>query len=165
MNWYVYNVEACFENLSSVAFRVAAIASNWIENPLTMFLYPYLQFFIVMQNIQRFVIDPSTITSIVAELHELEQTFQHHKTSILTEDDLKCQLFTRIQAILPGTFNTMNPGITGSVLHSEVKFYLWARKVDPSSGYSNHPTWRSKRFSFYWIQHVSNRTTFWAATQ
>ncbi|RFM28392.1 hypothetical protein [Chitinophaga silvisoli] len=69
------------------------------------------------------MITQELVNRILVEIDALESDFQQHKGSILTEGDLKCQLFSRLQSIIPPPSATMNPEITGTSLHSEVSFF------------------------------------------
>jgi len=60
---------------------------------------------------------------ISEELRDLEREFQAHKALLLTEDDLQNHLFNRIRNRFPDNLHTMDRGITGCAIHSEVKFY------------------------------------------
>lgn len=71
----------------------------------------------------RVKINSQLIKLILHELENLAHEYLKHKALILTEDDLKCHLFRRIYSILPDSSKTINDGITGHSLHSEVKFY------------------------------------------
>jgi len=68
-------------------------------------------------------IDTDTINRIINELKNLETEYQTHKALILTESDLKCHLFSRIHALFPDGTKTIDSHITGTALHSEVKFF------------------------------------------
>lgn len=61
--------------------------------------------------------------SIINELQSLEKEFQEHKALLLTEDDLKCHVFKRIHSFIPDNTQTIDSDISGSALHSEVKFF------------------------------------------
>jgi hypothetical protein len=68
-------------------------------------------------------INAELVERIITELQNLEIEYQNHKALILTEDDLKCQVFKKISAIIPDNLPTINPNISGSALHTEVKFF------------------------------------------
>ncbi|RYD59142.1 MAG: hypothetical protein EOP56_02620 [Sphingobacteriales bacterium] len=61
--------------------------------------------------------------TILREIDILESDYRSNQGMILTEDDLKCNLFARLKNILPEQSPTFNPGVNGSMLHSEVKFF------------------------------------------
>ena len=60
---------------------------------------------------------------ITEELRDLEREYREHKALLLTEDDLQNHLFNRIRNRFPDNVHTMDRGITGCAIHSEVKFY------------------------------------------
>jgi len=68
-------------------------------------------------------INEEFIDRIITELQNLEREFQAHKALLLTEDDLKCHVFKRIHSFIPDNSQTIDSGISGSALHSEVKFF------------------------------------------
>ena len=68
-------------------------------------------------------IDSSLIGYIITQLESLQTEYQRHKALILTEDDLQSHLFSRIHRLFSVNTLTMDRGITGCALHSEVKFY------------------------------------------
>lgn len=68
-------------------------------------------------------IDENLVEKIMGLIRELELEFQNHKALILTEDDFKCHLFKKIYSLIPNKLQTIDSDITGSALHSEVKFY------------------------------------------
>jgi hypothetical protein len=57
------------------------------------------------------------------EVEGLKQEYQICQGMILTEDDLKCNLFARLKPRVPTGQRTINPNVVGSALHSEVKFF------------------------------------------
>jgi hypothetical protein len=69
------------------------------------------------------MINQELVNAILSEISDLEQEFQKNQGMILTEDDLKCHLFSKIKAIIPQALPTFNPLVTGSPVHSEVKFF------------------------------------------
>lgn len=69
------------------------------------------------------MINTELVGTIVTEICLLEEEYQQNQGMILTEDDLKCHLFSRLKAVLPQRLPTINRGVTGSPLHSEVKFF------------------------------------------
>jgi hypothetical protein len=61
---------------------------------------------------------------IIREIQEIEQEYQNCQGLILSEDDLKCHLFRRIYDLIPShNIRTANREITGSPLHTEIRFY------------------------------------------
>lgn len=60
---------------------------------------------------------------VLQKLQELQVTYNQDKALILTEDDLKCQLFRLIYDLFPRNSETFNPEITGCSVHSEIKFF------------------------------------------
>ncbi|WP_123947306.1 hypothetical protein [Chryseobacterium pennae] len=68
-------------------------------------------------------INLDSISLIIRKLQELEQIFQENKALILTENDLKCQLFRLIYDLFPISHETFSPDIKGCAVHSEVKFF------------------------------------------
>ncbi len=73
-------------------------------------------------NANRYIAPPM-LDVIEAELRQLEQEFQVNQALLLTEDDLQCHLFGRLRARYPTYIETMDRGVTGLAIHSEVKFY------------------------------------------
>lgn len=69
------------------------------------------------------MINQNTVDAILLEVHHLESEFRECPGMILTEDDLKCHLFSLIKSKVPMKARTINSGILGSSLHSEVKFF------------------------------------------
>lgn len=69
------------------------------------------------------MIEPKLIPLILSEISTLEQEYQASQGMILSEDDLKCHLFSRLRAILPQAMPTFNAKVLGSPLHAEVKFF------------------------------------------
>jgi hypothetical protein len=69
------------------------------------------------------MINQQLVQQIVAVIGEQAAEYQQHQGMILTEDDLKCNLFGKIKAMLPDYRPTLNPHVSGSLLHSEVKFF------------------------------------------
>src|SRR5688500_7133930 len=74
-------------------------------------------------NIISAFIGQSMVANIMAELQALEIEYQNHKALILTESDLQCHLFNRVRSRFPNNEPSMDSHITGSAVHSEVKFY------------------------------------------
>ncbi|PZU16618.1 MAG: hypothetical protein DI622_11425 [Chryseobacterium sp.] len=64
-----------------------------------------------------------SVNLILQKLQELQVTYNQNKALILTEDDLKCQLFRLIYDLFPRNSETFNPEITGCSVHSEIKFF------------------------------------------
>jgi hypothetical protein len=69
------------------------------------------------------MINQSTVDTILLEIKQLEKEYNDCPGMILTEDDLKCQLFSLIKNKVPMKTPTINSGVDGSSLHSEVKFF------------------------------------------
>lgn len=69
------------------------------------------------------IINQTTIDSILMEIQHFEKEYQDCPGLILTEDDLKCHLFSLIKNIVSMKSHTINAGVYGSSLHSEVKFF------------------------------------------
>lgn len=69
------------------------------------------------------IINSDFVDLIIEKLEILETEYQQNKALILTEDDLKCQLFRYIYDIFPRNLETFNSGITGCSVHSEIKFF------------------------------------------
>ena len=63
------------------------------------------------------------VTVVTTEIQELEKEYQQCQGLILTEDDLKCHLFSKLKAKMPMNERTINATVTGSSLHSEIKFF------------------------------------------
>jgi len=63
------------------------------------------------------------IEVVIQHLKELEKVYQLNQALFLTEDDIKCHLFRILDDLFSKYSPTINPGVTGSALHSEVKFY------------------------------------------
>lgn len=61
--------------------------------------------------------------SIETKIRELETEFQNSQGLILSEDDLKCNVFRKIYPLFQHSLDTMDQGIKGSQLHTEVKFF------------------------------------------
>lgn len=68
-------------------------------------------------------INQELVDRIIKELQSLESEFQEHKALLLTEDDLKCHVFKRIHSLIPDNTQTVDSDVSGSALHSEVKFF------------------------------------------
>lgn len=69
------------------------------------------------------IINDLLVDRILGQLQDLEAEFQRHKALLLTEDDLKCHVFKRIHSFIPDNSQTMDADVSGSALHSEVKFF------------------------------------------
>lgn len=69
------------------------------------------------------MINQTTVDTIITEIQQLEKEFQDCPGLILTEDDLKCHLFSLIKNKVSMRTSTINSGVYGSSLHSEVKFF------------------------------------------
>lgn len=63
------------------------------------------------------------VNIIKREIRNLERQYQRCQGLILTEDDLKCHLFSKLKKKLPMNERTINANTKGSSLHSEVKFF------------------------------------------
>jgi hypothetical protein len=68
-------------------------------------------------------IDQQLVGAILGEIAQLEKAYQFSQGMILSEDDLKCHLFSRISALFTSAVPTLNTGILGSALHAEIKFF------------------------------------------
>jgi hypothetical protein len=71
------------------------------------------------------MIGPHLISLIETAILDLAREYLGVPGLILTEDDLKCQLFHRILQ-LPGmdqTYQTADPGVLGSRVHAEVPWF------------------------------------------
>ncbi|WP_144038254.1 hypothetical protein [Soonwooa buanensis] len=64
-----------------------------------------------------------SVEVIIEKLHQLQTNYQSNKALILTESDLKCQLFRLIYELFPIDNSTFSEEITGCAVHSEVKFF------------------------------------------
>ncbi len=67
-------------------------------------------------------INETLVEKIIEYLKEIEIEYQKDQGLILTEDDLKCLLFSKLYGYLP-TSQTIDNGISASAIHAEVKFY------------------------------------------
>jgi len=67
-------------------------------------------------------IDNNLVKDIVDFLSDIEKEYQENQGLILTEDDLKCLLFSKLYGHFPKG-KTIDKGISASFIHSEVKFY------------------------------------------
>jgi len=67
-------------------------------------------------------INDALVEKIIGFLKEIENEFQKVQGLILTEDDLKCLLFSRLYGSLSPAA-TIDNGVSASAIHSEVKFY------------------------------------------
>jgi hypothetical protein len=67
-------------------------------------------------------INEALVNKIIEFLKELEHTFQKSQGLILTEDDLKCLLFSKLYHHLSHE-QTIDKNVFASAIHSEVKFY------------------------------------------
>ncbi|MGF7036877.1 hypothetical protein [Mucilaginibacter lappiensis] len=68
-------------------------------------------------------IDEALVAKILTEIKLLEIEYQSNQAMILTEDDLKCNLFARLKPLMPSRMPTINKDNYGSPIHTEVKFY------------------------------------------
>ena len=67
---------------------------------------------------------PTLKDSIISEILNISHEYQKNQGLILSEDDLKCHIFRKIYDLIPDhSMRTHNKGITGSPLHSEIRFY------------------------------------------
>jgi hypothetical protein len=69
------------------------------------------------------MINEQLVRIILGELNRIEKEYQFSQGMILSEDDLKCHLFSKLRALLPQAEPTFNPEVFGSCLHAEVKFF------------------------------------------
>ena len=83
------------------------------------------------------MLNPESVIDINLELvnkiryviADLEREYQECQGLILSEDDLKCNLFRKIYPLFLAPEkksikeNTMDDGVFGSPLHAEIKFY------------------------------------------
>ena len=68
--------------------------------------------------------EPTLEENIVREIKNIEDEYQNNQGLILSEDDLKCHIFRRVCDLIPNhNVRTANPEITGSPLHTEIRFY------------------------------------------
>lgn len=67
-------------------------------------------------------INETLVEKIMEFLKKIEIEYQKVQGLILTEDDLKCLLFSKLYGYLQ-VANTIDTGVTASAIHSEVKFY------------------------------------------
>jgi len=67
-------------------------------------------------------ISENLIVRILEFLKEIESEFQKIQGLILTEDDLKCLLLSKLYGYLPAA-QTIDNEVSASAIHSEVKFY------------------------------------------
>lgn len=67
--------------------------------------------------------DIQTVEDIISQITELESDYQENKALILSEDDLKCQIFRKIYPLFDHNQVTMDNNIKGSPLHTEIKFF------------------------------------------
>ena len=64
------------------------------------------------------------VNRIISEVRQIESEYQNNKGLILSEDDLKCLIYSRIYGMFPNVrYPTLDDDITGSPLHSEIPFY------------------------------------------
>jgi hypothetical protein len=63
------------------------------------------------------------IDKIIVKIRELEKEYQDSQGMILTEEDLQCHVFRIIHPLFHDDLDTMDSGIRGSQLHSELKFF------------------------------------------
>lgn len=63
------------------------------------------------------------INAIITRIKELEIEFQSSQGLILSESDLKCNIFRKIYSLFEHSVITMDNGILASPLHSELKFF------------------------------------------
>ena len=65
-----------------------------------------------------------SLLDIIEEIKVIEQDYQQCQGLVLSEDDLKCHIFRRLyDKISDHNIPTINRGISGSPLHTEVRFY------------------------------------------
>lgn len=62
------------------------------------------------------------------------ERFKNYKGLIVTESDLKCQLYSELRQFIREDLKTNDPGILGTPLHTEVPFYN-----PDESNYANMP--------------------------
>ncbi|MGF7078881.1 hypothetical protein [Mucilaginibacter sp. UYCu711] len=68
-------------------------------------------------------INDSLVPVVIKEIEQLADEYRANQGMILTEDDLKCQLFARLKPLFPANLPTINKDVFGSAIHTEVKFY------------------------------------------
>jgi hypothetical protein len=67
---------------------------------------------------------PTLEENIIREIRNISDEYQKNQGLILSEDDLKCHIFRKIYDLIPDhSVRTHNCEITGSPLHSEIRFY------------------------------------------
>lgn len=69
------------------------------------------------------MINNDLIKNIILKIKELESEYQNNQGLILSESDLKCQLYKKIYPLLSHNITTMDSHIKGSSLHTEIKFF------------------------------------------
>lgn len=67
-------------------------------------------------------INETLVEKIIDFLQEIAGEYQKVQGLILTEDDLKCLLFSKLYKYLSAAV-TIDDGVSASAIHSEVKFY------------------------------------------
>ncbi|MGO8762687.1 MAG: hypothetical protein ACLP2P_01645 [Desulfobaccales bacterium] len=64
------------------------------------------------------------VDNIIREIRNISDEYQKNQGLILSEADLKCHIFRKIYDLIPNhNMITHDPEITGSPLHSEIRFY------------------------------------------
>lgn len=68
---------------------------------------------------------PTLKDDIIREIRNISDDYQKNQGLILSEDDLKCHIFRKIYDLIQDyhSMGTHDPNITGSPLHSEIRFY------------------------------------------
>lgn len=69
------------------------------------------------------MINNSLLNSIMQEIKNIESDFQSNQGLLLTEDDLKSQIYSRVSGLINMRQKTMDNHIWGSPLHTELPFY------------------------------------------
>lgn len=60
---------------------------------------------------------------VVSAIDRVGERFLENKGSIITESDLKCQIYSELRSFLREDEETFDPNIMGTSLHTEVAFY------------------------------------------
>lgn len=65
----------------------------------------------------------SLLPSVIDAINIVGERFNHSKGLIITESDMKCQIYSELRCLISESSETYNLDILGSPLHTEVAFY------------------------------------------
>mgnify|MGYP001182291918 CR=1 FL=1 len=63
------------------------------------------------------------LEDIIEKLQEIEKEYKMSQALILSESDFKCHLFRKLYTMLNHSQKTMDLNVSGSPLHTEIKFF------------------------------------------